>query len=156
MALQHKRILKISLLVALLATVGLACAQAGQIVSDAEATNIAQPTATPALDLSGEAEYQVGEQAQIVGGTFGALVPLYGEPNGRFFTSQVPVNALVTVLQLGQDVNGLIWYEVEGNAGQGWIRAANLRPPDIDLGVEEEAASSTAEATEEPAPTPTE
>jgi hypothetical protein len=133
-----------------LALAALACAQAGEIFSDAEATQRAIPTATEVVDLSGEAEYQIGEEVQIFGGTFGALVPLYGEPGGRFFTSQVPNGSLVSVLELGLADTGEIWYEVEGNAGRGWIRAANLIPPEAEDTAG--ADSSAAEPTPEPTP----
>jgi hypothetical protein len=124
------------LAIAAIGLAALACAQSGEILPDAEATLQAIPTATPVVDVSAEAEYQVGEQAQIFGGSFGALVPLYGEPGGRFFSSQIPNGSLVSILQLGQGPEGDIWYEVEGNAGKGWIRVENLQVPDIDLGGE--------------------
>jgi hypothetical protein len=130
-------VLSLLLTLAALALASLACAQAGSIFSDEQATQEAIPTTTVVVDLTGEAEYQIGENAQIFGGSFGALVPLYGDPGGRFFTSQVPNGSLVTILELGRDENGVIWYEVEGNAGRGWIRAENLQESDLDLSVQE-------------------
>jgi len=122
----------------LLASFALACARSGEIISDAEATQRALPTVTPVLDLSDEAAFQIGETASVFGGgDFGALVPLYGEPDGRFFTSQVRHTTLVVIIQLGQSEDGDVWYQVEGNAGSGWIHGDNLVEAVEDLGTSE-------------------
>lgn len=133
MTRKHKRTIAFLALFLLLVLASLACARAGQILPDAEATELARPTATPVLDLSAEAEYQIGETADVVGGSFGALVPLYGQPGGRFFTSQIRNRDLVVILELGLDENGNIWYLVEGQAGKGWIRGENLTQPDLSV-----------------------
>jgi hypothetical protein len=100
----------------------------GSVVPDAEATELAIPTPTEVIDLSEAGEYQVGDKAVVVGGNYGALVPLFSGPGARFFTSQVLTGSPVTILQLGQDAEGIIWYEVEGLAGSGWILGENLAP----------------------------
>ncbi len=129
--------IKIITLILLLIVTALACAQSGDIVSEAEATRLVLPTETPQLDLSDQAEYQVGETATAFGGKeFGALVPLYGDPGGRFFTSQILTNDLVVILGLGLSEDGVIWYRVQGNAGTGWILSDNLKPAAVDLSVE--------------------
>lgn len=125
-ATARKRTFVVVLLALMLAS--LACQQAGRIVSDAEATQLALPTATIAVDLSAEAVYQVGEDVIVVGGSYGALVPLFASPGANLFSSQVLANSDVTVLLLGQDAEGTVWYEVEGIAGRGWIREENLKP----------------------------
>lgn len=125
------------LIIIVLAGLALACARAGEIITDAEATQRALPTATPELDLSAEAAFQIGETAQTVGGQgVGALVPLYGEPGGRFFSSQINANELVVIIELGQDPDGDVWYQVEGTAGSGWIHGDSLTEP-VDLSVDE-------------------
>lgn len=121
----RKHALVLVLLLLMLAS--LACQQAGRVVSDAEATQLALPTATLEVDVSGEAEYQVGEEAIVVGGSYGALVPLFANPGANFFSSQILANSRVTILLLGQDSQGRIWYQVEGIAGSGWLLGANLR-----------------------------
>ncbi len=117
----------------------LACAQAGQIVSDAEATQLALPTATEQLDLSAQAEHQIGDTVVMVGGDFGALVPLYGQPGSRFFTSQIRHGDVVRVEELGIDEDGVIWYQVEGLAGSGWIWGDHIAASDTDLSVDDAA-----------------
>ncbi len=124
-------------MVALLALVALACERSGEIITDAEATQRSLPTEVVFVDLSENAKFQIGETASTFGGTeFGAIVPLYGEPGGRFFTSQVLNNTLVVIIELGLDEDGNIWYKVEGNAGQGWVADKNLVEAVEDLGVD--------------------
>jgi hypothetical protein len=107
----------------------IAYANSGQILSNAKATEyyLATPT-VEAGDLAELATYQIGDELEIEGGGFGALVPLFGSPGGRFFTSQVLQGTPVTVLELGIDAEGVIWYRVEGLMGTGWLTEANLRP----------------------------
>lgn len=112
----------------LLLILAMACAQSGEILSDAEATIVARPTATEYVDLSGEALYQIGENVTIFGGSYGALVPLFGEPGSRFFSSQINNGALVSILNQALDKDGNIWYFIEGTAGSGWILVENLAP----------------------------
>jgi len=128
-----------AILLTILAMSVLACAQAGQIVSDGEATQLALPTATTQVDVSDQAEYQVGETVSMVGGSFGALIPLYGQPGSRFFTSQIRHGEIVLILDLGIDEDGVIWYSVEGQAGSGWIWGDHIESTDIDLSVDEAA-----------------
>ena len=130
---------RIAALILALSIAALACAQSGQILSDAEATQLVLPTATIQVDVSDQAEYQVGDTVTMVGGSFGALVPLYGQPGSRFFSSQVRHGETVIVLQLGIDEEGLIWYSVDGLAGTGWIWGEHLAAVDIDLSVDESA-----------------
>lgn len=110
-------------------TLGFASTRAGRVVSDAEATQLAIPTATIEVDLSAEAEFQVGDPAVIFGGTYGALVPLFSGPGARTFSSQVLNNTAVTILSIGQGPDGTIWYELQALAGTGWLTGENLNPP---------------------------
>ena len=118
---------------AVLALAGLACAQAGKILSDAEATAEALPTPTVVVDLSDVADFQNGQVTTIVGGDSGALVPLYANPGARFFSSQVLHGEEVTILATGIDEDGGLWYEVDGLAGRGWTTTDHLEPVEIDL-----------------------
>jgi len=119
---------KILFLVLLLALFAMACAQSGEILADGLATQRALPTPTTFVDLSEVAEYQIGDNVIIFGGTYGALVPLYGEPGSRFFSSQVSNQSLVTIENHVWDEEGIIWYLVDGMMGSGWILPANLEP----------------------------
>lgn len=138
MLFQSKSI-RFAAVIGVLVLATLACARAGEILPDAEATRRALPTATPVLDLSDEAEYQIGETVSMLGGNFGALVPLYGQPGANFFTSQIRHGTIVVILELGLDEDGVVWYLVEGQAGSGWIWGEHIGPIEIDLGVDEAA-----------------
>ena len=120
--------LRFAAIMAAIALATIACAQAGQILSDADATQIALPTETPVLDLVSQADYQVGDTVSMIGGNFGALVPLYGQPGANFFTSQIRHGTLAIILELGQAADGVIWYLVESDAGAGWIWGEHMGP----------------------------
>jgi hypothetical protein len=118
------------MLVLCVATLGFASSRAGRVVSDVEATELAIPTATTEIDLSAQAEFQVGDPAVVFGGSYGALVPLFSGPGARTFSSQVLNNTAVTILALGLDPDGVtIWYQVQALAGTGWLTGENLNPP---------------------------
>lgn len=105
----------------------LACAQSGEILSDAEATVRAIPTPTEVVDLSSTALFQIDTTAEVVGGSTGFLVPLYGSPGARFFSSQITAGETVVIQEHGLDEDGVIWYEVEGLAGSGWLTEEHLK-----------------------------
>jgi hypothetical protein len=135
----HSKSLRFAVILAAFMLATIACAQAGQILSDADATQIALPTETPVLDLVSQADYQIGESVSMVGGNFGALVPLYGQPGGNFFTSQIRHGTIAVILELGQAADGVIWYLVESDAGAGWIWGEHIGPAVEDLSVDEAA-----------------
>jgi hypothetical protein len=110
-----------TLLVLLLALVGLACSRSGEILTDAQATVANLPTPTAVIDVADDATYQVGDSVTIVGGSAGFLVPLYGEPGARFFSSQINNGETAVVIEHGLDEDETIWYLVEGLAGTGWL-----------------------------------
>ena len=114
----------------------LACAQAGDILTEAEATRRARPTATIEVDLTDVAIFAVDELVQIFADHLGALVPLYKVPGERFFASQISNRELVLIQNQGIDADGGIWYYIDGQAGEGWITEELLRVPEIDLSVE--------------------
>lgn len=98
----------------------IACEQAGKIVTDAEATLTAMPTAT-VVSLEIEAsKFKLGDEVVIIGGLSGALVPLYGSAGAKFFSSQVLHGTKVAVLGL-LEIDGVIWYQIEGLIGAGWL-----------------------------------
>lgn len=122
-------IFTVVLFLSCIATFAYASTKAGRVVPDAEATLLAIPTATTHVDLTALAEYQIGESAVIFGGTYGALVPLFSGPGARTFSSQVLNNTPVTILSIGLDPDGTtIWYELQADAGRGWLTADNLKP----------------------------
>ncbi|MCH7480561.1 MAG: hypothetical protein IIC79_04110 [Chloroflexi bacterium] len=118
----YRRIL-LAISALLLAT--LACAQAGKVITDAQATQTAIPTATVVIFQLDAAAFEVGDKVVIIGGKFGALVPLYGSACAQFFSSQVLHGTDVEVLGL-LDCEGNIWYQIEGLIGQGWLLVDNI------------------------------
>jgi hypothetical protein len=115
-------------LVLTLIITGLACSRAGELITAEEATRRAVPTATTELLSIEGAAFAVNDEAVIVGGSSGALVPLYGRAGDRFFSSQVLAGTEVVVSAIDRQPDGVFWYEVEGMMGDGWLREGNLAP----------------------------
>ena len=110
----------------LLLVATLACAQAGEVLTPAEATERAVGPAVGAGDDAGvEGEYAIGETATLTGISF--LVNLLDAPGGRIVAGQQR-GAQVTVQGLNE-LDGEIWYRIEAETGSGWVRASNLEPP---------------------------
>ncbi len=116
---------RILLAVSALLLAAFACTQAGEVITDAEATRRALPTATVVIFELDAAEFDVGDKVVIVGGKFGALVPLYGSACVQFFSSQVLYGTDVEVLGL-QECDDNVWYQIEGLIGQGWLLVDNI------------------------------
>lgn len=130
MSIQEKSPNKLALilLVIVLLLTGIACQYAGEILPSAEATQRALPSATPTSDFSLESKFKEGDDAVVVGGTYGALVPLFSEPAGLFFTSQI-MNNSETVIMGFRIVDTDTWYQIDGMTGGGWIKEDNLKFP---------------------------
>ena len=122
----RKRLAKFTLL---LVFISLACDQAGDILTIEEATERARPSPTVVILELDVAEFDVGDEVIIVGGSSGALVPLFGNAGDRFFSSQVMAGEDAVVLGL-QDIDGVVWYQVEGLMGAGWLEEEHLAPPE--------------------------
>ena len=124
-------------LVGLLVLASLACSQAGEILTPEEATARAEAAFGPVIgsDDAVNAEFKVGDQATLAGKGF--LVNLMDEPGGKISGGQER-GAEVEVTSSAV-YEGEIWYRVKANTGEGWIKAANLEP----LEIEEEAAPAT-------------
>lgn len=114
------------LVVGMLLVTGLACSQAGEILTPAEATARAQEASQPVVSGGGVegSAFQSGDAATLTGRSF--LVNLYNEPGGKVSAGQER-GITITVLEvasLGEDT----WYKIEAPTGQGWVPAANLEP----------------------------
>lgn len=120
----RRRLAKFSLL---LIFIGLACNQAGEVLTIEEATERARPSPTVIVLELDVAEFDVGDEVIIVGGSSGALVPLFGNAGDRFFSSQVMAGEEAIILGL-QDIEGVVWYQVEGLMGAGWLEEEHLKP----------------------------
>lgn len=122
-------------LIVLLVLTGLACAQAGEILTPAEATERATG-ALPGTDREGSTagNFQVGDTAALTGRSF--LVNIMDAPGGRISAGQER-GVEVEILQ-ATEVEGDIWYQIQAPTGTGWVRYDNLEPVE---GEEAEAES---------------
>lgn len=120
---------KLLLLAIVLILTGIACQYAGEIITSADATQRALPSATPTSDISIESKFREGDTVVVVGGQFGALVPLYTDPGSNDLGSQVMNNTTV-IIDGVRIVDVETWYQIAGMAGEGWIREENLKTPD--------------------------
>lgn len=123
-----------------LLAISLACATlpVGEIVPDGEATRLALPTATPTPDAADVGAFAIGEEALVTPGKYGALVPLFGSPVDPFFSSQVRSGIPVIVESIRILDDGVIWYQVDGLMGAGWLTEDNLGP--LDTGETEDGS----------------
>ncbi|MFZ0548119.1 MAG: hypothetical protein WAM60_21920 [Candidatus Promineifilaceae bacterium] len=80
------------------------------------------------------AEYAVGDSANVVGSGF--LINLLDVPGGRIAGSQSR-GSTVEILE-STEYEGTIWYHVDSETGDGWLKAENLEPAETEA-VEESA-----------------
>lgn len=115
----------ILLIIGLLVLTSLACAQAGEILTPAEATARAQGAVqvVPAGEssVSGGA-FEAGDTAVLTGRNF--LVNLYDAPDGKISAGQER-GVSVTVAEVAT-VGETVWYKIEAPTGEGWVSDANL------------------------------
>jgi len=120
----------------------LACAQAGEILTPAEATARASistvtPTArqnTPAVTLTPSqggntpdqetaSSLQVGDEVYLAGK--GYLINMVDTPGGVRIVGSQERGAKVTVREL-VDLNGQTWVRILAPGGEGWVKVENL------------------------------
>lgn len=114
--------------IGLLLLASLACAQAGEILSPAEATARAEearsptrPAVTP--ESAGGAEFQPGDSVKFI--STGNIVPLMRNPGDSSAFVRASAGDTATVLG-SQEVQGELWYQVNGASGEGWVEAKYL------------------------------
>lgn len=140
------------LFIGLLALAALACAQAGEILTPAEATaRAAAPQGDTNEDYAGEsvdsARLQPGDQALLTGRSF--LVNLYNLPAGRIIAGQER-GVRVEILETGLDDEGDVWYRISAPTGEGWVPGTDLETIVAEEG-EEAADDGAEESSGEPA-----
>jgi hypothetical protein len=119
----------ITVFIGLLLVVGLACAQAGEILTPAEATARAEEASGPARPAStpgaaGEgAAFEEGDTVEFIGQSH--LVPLYRQPGDLAAFSFAGRGDPATVLAY-EEIEGHGYYQVNSGAGQGWVPAENV------------------------------
>ncbi len=126
------------LLAGLLILAGLACSQAGEILTPAEATARAKAVEAQnqfTSDDSGAASggaFVVGDTATLIGRSF--LVNLYDAPGGRIAAGQE--RGTVIIILESTTYKNEPWYKIEAPTGEGWVSAANLEPVEEAVGEE--------------------
>ena len=135
------------LVIGLLIITGLACEQAGEILTPEEATARAQEGSFQPSgngETAAGANFNPGDSAEVVGTGF--LVNLLDAPGGRITGSQAR-GSTIEILE-SAEFEGEIWYHVDSETGQGWLRAENLAVAEEEStaegegeGEEEESAS---------------
>ena len=119
---------RLACMIGLLLLAGLACAQAGEILSPEEATAQAQESSSIVRGGSGSSDLvtfgpQVGEEAELTTGR-GVIINLQSEPGGGIIGGESE-GATVTVLEVA-DHEGEIWYRIDTTTGEGWVKEENL------------------------------
>jgi hypothetical protein len=118
-----RSVLLMALLVLL--TASLACSKAGKILTPAEATASAMPTAVPTVEtMAGEHGLAPGDTAYLVNRSY--LVNFYDAPGSKKIVTAQQRGVEVKILNIGQAPDGTIWYQVEAPAGTGWVPESNI------------------------------
>ena len=109
--------------IGLLLLVSLACAQSGEIISDAEATARANsPVSSSAGESADAANFNIGDTVVLVGKGF--LINILDGPGGKISAGQEK-GAEVEILS-STAFEDAVWYEIEASTGKGWVKASNL------------------------------
>ncbi len=111
--------------ISLLGVASLACSQAGEILTPEEATASAEAAKTPkpVLESVSGAAFQEGDKIKFVG--TGYLVPLRKDPGDQIAYSHAGRGEEGVVLG-SREVDGEIWYQVDGPSGEGWVDAESI------------------------------
>ena len=129
MRLKRKNLTLVLAALSLLFLLSLACKQSGEILTPAEATQRYEATqAAQSGDVVVEAEgavYDPGDQAVLT--SEGHLVGLYKEADARTPFSYATRGDEVMITS-SVDIEGVIWYQIESTAGDGWLPGNNLEP----------------------------
>ena len=119
--MEKRSILLLVAVISVLFISSLACSQSGKILTSAEATERAQPTAIPTAEL--QEGFQVGDIVYLTNKSF--LVNMMSEPGGNRMIAVQERGVLVDILQAAT-VDGELWYFINAPTGQGWVPEANI------------------------------
>jgi len=119
--------------IGMLSLASLACAQAGEILTPAEATaraeatqNPVRPTATPGAIEEGSSAPegpQVGDAVYLTGRGF--LISLVSEPGATRMIAGQERGVEVTIIEIAEH-EGDLWYKIDAPTGEGWVPAENI------------------------------
>ena len=116
---KQRSLLSLWLIISILLAFTLACAQSGQIITVAEATARAMPTAAPtSAAMHDDSAFEVGDEIELI--STGFLVPLYQNAGDRTAFSHAARGDSGSILG-AEMVDGVLWYQVESGAGTGWV-----------------------------------
>jgi len=114
----------------------LACAQAGEILTPAEATARAEPQSQISLppgndasvtptpdDAVPETPFAAGDEVALAGKGF--LINLMDAPDGNRIVGSQERGARVTVLEITLR-DETVWVRIQAATGEGWVMADNL------------------------------
>ena len=135
MEIQAKARIAITITFGLLLLASLACNQAGEILTPAEATARAAPSPTPTRPVEeseseGEAApagLEVGDTVQLVGKLY--LVSLMDGPGSTHMIAGQERGVDVVIIGAAEH-EGESWYEIDAPTGEGWVPAENLQVPE--------------------------
>jgi len=132
MAINKRRsLLYLWLILGVLLAFTLACAQSGEIITEAEATARAMPTAAPTrAAMHDDSAFEVGDQIELV--STGFLVPLYQNAGDRTAFSHAGRGDSGTILG-AELVDGVLWYQVESGAGTGWVASEFVKAVGVEV-----------------------
>jgi len=99
----------------------LACSQSGRLITAAEATEMAKPTAVPTVEMG--VGIQIGDIVYLVNKSF--LVSLMDAPGSNKMIAGQERGAQVEILQAA-DVDGVRWYFINAPTGKGWVPETNI------------------------------
>ncbi|MEN8172677.1 MAG: hypothetical protein ABFS03_07320 [Chloroflexota bacterium] len=122
---KQKSLLLIWLVLGVLLTFSLACAQSGEILTEAEATARAIPTAAPTLAaMAGDSMFERGDEVELI--SEGFLVAIYQNAGDRTAFSHAARGDSGTILG-AEMVDDQLWYQVESVGGTGWVQSASVK-----------------------------
>ncbi len=128
--MERRKLTLILAVLSLLFIFSLACKQSGEIITPAEATQRYEATQTAAelgdvvTSVEG-AEFAPGDRAVLT--SAGHLVGLFKEADGKSPFSYATRGDEVTVTS-AVEIEGVIWYQIDSTAGDGWLPETNLDP----------------------------
>jgi hypothetical protein len=111
--------------ISLLGVASLACSQAGDILTPEEATARVQASKEPKPELESVsgATFQEGDNIKFVG--TGYLVPLRKNPGDQVAYSHAGRGDTGVILG-SREVEDVIWYQVKGPSGEGWVEVESI------------------------------
>ena len=129
MEIQAKARIAITFTIGLLLLASLACNQAGEILTPAEATARAAPSPTPTRPVEESESEGEGAPAgiQLVGKLY--LVSLMDGPGSTHMIAGQERGVDVVIIGAAEH-EGESWYEIDAPTGEGWVPAENLQVPE--------------------------